>query len=81
MQVDADRALLAALQSYRVVVAAFKSIDRVQWVDSAMALLVQHGQIDPPSAWNIYEPHLVRDALAKMIQAVERYNADKENQQ
>jgi hypothetical protein len=74
-----DAALLDALNAFRALVAALKCADRVAWVDAQISLLGHAGQLSEPEHWNIYEHYLVRDAVPKMIEAVERYNAVAEN--
>jgi hypothetical protein len=70
-----QQTLLEALNVFRALVAALKCADRVAWVDAQISLLGHSGQLSEPEHWNIYENYLVRDAVAKMIEAVERYNA------
>jgi hypothetical protein len=69
-----NEALLDALNGFRALVAAYQSTSRVQWTDNAIAMLGRAEKIDPPERWNIYEPTLIRDAITKMIQAMELYN-------
>jgi hypothetical protein len=68
-----DAALLVALTRYRVVADAFKSADRVAWADTAIAKIGADQQ-DGPVPWSIYETTMVRDELATLVQALERYN-------
>ena len=74
-------ALLNALIRFRVVVETFtcaeRRAERLEWVNKQIAMLGHAGQIEPPAVWNIYEPHL-RDEIAKVMKAVELYNAGAE---
>jgi hypothetical protein len=72
-----DAALLNALNNFRALVAAYQSASRVAWTDNAIAMLGRAEQIEHPLPWGIYEPNLVRDALAKMMLAIEsRYGTE-----
>jgi len=66
-----NEALLGALNGFRALVAAYQSADRVAWADKQIALIGDDVRIDPPSAWGIYEPTLIRDAITKMLLAIE----------
>jgi hypothetical protein len=70
MQIE-EQALKAALVRFKSLVVALGCADRVIWVDK---LIGRADQQDAPAPWGIYEPTMVRDELATLVQALERYN-------